>query len=252
MKIAVAGGTGTVGQYVVGAAQEAGHDVAVLSRSTGIDVATGAGLAQALKGTDVVIDVTNPGTLSARVATRFFEKSTGQMLAAGEAAGVKHHVMLSIVGIDSVNGGYYAGKLAHERAVEQSTRVPYTIVRASQFHEFPAQFLARMPGPIAYMPTGFLRPVAAREVGEYLVRVAQADPAGRAEDLVGPRDEILADMARRFLRQSGRKQRVLELRMPGRVGKAFASGVLRGTETANRGRIDFDSWLASPDSQIPR
>src|SRR5699024_9698309 len=163
-----------------------------------------------LDGVDAVIDVMNPGTLSARVATRFFTRSTARLLAAGEAAGVKHHVALSIVGIDGVEGGayagklaheravdqservpytvvgtrcvtrrtarvlaageaagakhhvalsivgidgveggYYAGKLAHERAVEQSERVPYTIVRAAQFHEFPAQFLARMPGPIA-------------------------------------------------------------------------------------------------------
>src|SRR5699024_7176486 len=212
---------------------------------------SGAGLARALTGIDALIDVTNPGTLSARVATRFFERSTAHMLAAGEAAGVQHHVALSIVGIDGVNSGYYAGKLAHERAVEQSERVPYTIVRASQFHEFPAQFLARMPGPIAYMPTSLLRPVAAREVGAYLVRVAQSDPAARAEDLVGPGDEVLADMARRYLRLAGRKQRVLEMRMPGSMGKAFASGVLRGTERATRGKITFDTWLASADSHIP-
>lgn len=251
MRIAVAGGTGIAGQYVVAAAREAGHDVAVMSRRAGVDVATGVGLTQALKGADVVIDVTNPGSLSARVATRFFERSTEQMLAAGEAAGVHHHVALSIVGIDGVDGGYYAGKLAQERAVEKSEGVPFTIVRAAQFHEFPAQFLARMRGPIAYLPTGLLRPVAAREVGEYLVRVAEAEPARRAADLVGPRDEVLADMARRFLRRAGKKQRVLEMRMPGRVGKAFASGVLRGTETATRAQLDFDTWLENPDSHLP-
>jgi len=248
MKIAVAGGTGTAGQYVVTAARDVGDEVTVLSRRTGVDVASGTGLARALEQVDAVIDVTNPGTLSARVATRFFTRSTARLLAAGAAAGVKHHVALSIVGIDGVEGGYYAGKLAHERAVEQSERVPYTIVRAAQFHEFPAQFLSRMPGPIAYLPTGLLRPVAAREVGEYLVRVAKREPAGRAADLVGPRDEVLADMARRYLRRAGKRQRVLELRMPGRVGRAFASGTLRGTDAALRARTDFATWLESPDS----
>src|SRR5699024_7774054 len=184
--------------------------------------------------------------LSARVATRFFTRSTARLLAAGEAAGVKHHVALSIVGIDGVEGGYYAGKLAHERAVEQSERVPYTIVRAAQFHEFPAQFLARMPGPIAYLPTGLLRPVAAREVGEYLVQVARGEPAGRAADLVGPRDEVLADIARRYLRRAGEKQRVLALRMPGRVGKAFAYGTLRGTDAALRARRETRLSLTWP------
>lgn len=250
MRVAVAGGTGTVGKYVVAACEKTGAEVVIVSRRTGVDVVSGEGLAQALEGVDVVIDVMSPGTLSKRVATRFFEQSSRQLLDAGQAAGAKHHVVLSIVGIDGVNGGYYAAKLAHESVVEQSARLPFTIVRASQFHELPTQFLARMPGPIAYMPTSLLRPVAAREVGEYLARIAQGEPAGRAPDLVGPKEESLAEMARRYLRRVGRKQRVLEMRMPGPVGKAFASGVLRGADTAIRGHIDFETWLASPDSQF--
>ena len=251
MRIAVAGGTGVVGRYAVEAAQEAGHDVVVLARSRGVDVLTGAGLDEALDGAlggvDAVIDASNSGpTLSAKKATAFFETATRNLLDAERRAGVGHHVALSIVGIDDIDASYYAGKLAQERSVAAGP-VPFTIARAGQFHEFAGQVMSGMRGPVALVPKLLMRPVAAREVGAHLVRVAEGGPVERTRDLVGPRDEVLVDVARRQLAFEGRRRAVLEVRLPGTYGRGLASGVLRGDAGALQGRISFDEWLRSAD-----
>ena len=246
MRIAVAGGTGVVGRHVAEAARGAGHDVVVLSRSAGADVITGAGVDAALQGVDAVIDVTNTTTLSAAKAVKFFETATRNLLDAENRAGVAHHVVLSIVGIDGIDASYYAGKLAQERAVAAGS-VPFTIARAAQFHEFAGQVLSGMSGPVAVVPKVLMRPVAAREVGEHLVRVAEAGATGRARDLVGPRDEVLVDVARRQLAFDGLRRRVLGVRLPGAYGKGLASGSLRGGADAAQGEVTFDEWLGSED-----
>lgn len=246
MRIAVAGGTGVVGRHVAEAARAAGHEVVVLSRSFGADVITGAGLDAALQGADAVIDVTNTTTLSAAKAVKFFETATRNLLAAESRAGVTHHVVLSIVGIGAIDASYYAGKLAQERAVAAGS-VPFTIARAAQFHEFAGQLLSGMSGPVAVMPKLLMRPVAAREVGKHLVRVAEAGAVGRARDLVGPRDEVLVDLARRQLAFDGVRRRVLGVRLPGAYWRGLASGALRGGADALQGRVTFDEWLRGED-----
>ena len=246
MRIIVAGGTGLVGRHVVSAAAERGHDVSALSRRSGIDVLTGTGLEDALAGADAVVDVTNLTTLSAKKATAFFETATRNLLAAEAAAGVGHHVALSIVGIDGIDAMYYAGKLAQERAVEAGN-VPFTIARAAQFHEFAGQLLAAMAGPVVVLPRALMRPVAAREVGAHLVSVAEGGPVRRAPDLVGPRDEELIDLGRRQLAFDGVRRLVLGLRFPGAYGRGLESGALRGGPEAVQGRITFDEWLHGPD-----
>jgi len=250
MKIAIAGGTGTVGVHTVRAGQDAGHDVLVLSRSSGVDVLTGAGLEPALRGVDAVIDVTNLTSLSARKAREFFTTGTRHLLDAEHRAGVGHHVALSIVGIDAIDASYYAGKIAQERAVAEGP-VPFTIARAAQFHEFAGQLLDGTPGPFALIPKAPIRPVAAREVGAHLVRVATAEPQRRARDLVGPREEDLAELARRQLAFDGIRRRVLEVRLPGAYGGGLASGSLRGGADALNGSITFDEWLRSDDHARP-
>lgn len=235
-----------VGRHVVEAASAAGHDVVVLSRTNGADVLTGVGLAERVEGADAVIDVANTTTLSAAKARAFFETSTRNLLDAESRGGVGHHVALSIVGIDGIEASYYAGKLAQERAVAAGG-VPFTIVRAGQFHEFAGQLLSRMSGPVAVMPKLLMRPVAAREVGAHLVRVAESGAVGRARDLVGPRDEVLADVARRQSAFDGLRRRVLEVRLPGAYGRGLASGSLRGGSDALQGEITFDEWLRGED-----
>lgn len=246
MRIAVAGGTGAVGRHTARAARERGHDVVVLSRADGVDVTTGRGLTAALRDVDTVVDVTNTTTFFARTSRRFFEAATHHLLAAGQANGVGHHVALSIVGIDGMDASYYAGKVAQERAV-RAGQVPYTITRAGQFHEYVGRLLSSQKGPVAVMPTAPMRPVAAREVGEHLVAVAEGGPVGRATDFVGPRDEELADLARRQLAYEGIRRRVWEVTLPLTYTRGLASGALRGGPDRIEARITFDDWLASED-----
>lgn len=240
-RVAVAGGTGVVGRHVVDRIRELGHEPVVLARSNGVDVATGTGLAVALAGADAVVDVTNVTTVSRRKAVRFFETATTNLLAAEQAAGVRHHVVLSIVGIDRVDFGYYIGKRRQEE-VALAGPVPASVLRATQFHEFAAQLLDR-GGPIALVPTMLSQPIAAREVGEALADLALADPSGLVPELAGPEQHRMADLVRRVRDARGSRRPVLSVRLPGRVGAAMANGGLLTTGDGPRGRQTFAEWL---------
>ncbi len=244
MRIAIAGGTGTVGRHTVTAAQEAGHETVVLSRSHGVNLVAGEGLEAALRGVDAVIDVTSIATLNEAKAVEFFTATTKQLLATAESAGVGHVVVLSIVGIDRVPHDYYAGKLAQERIVAASS-APWTILRATQFHEFAAQMFeqAKM-GPLHLAPIARVQPVAAQEVAERLVALAAGSPQGRARDLAGPREERLSEMVRAFARASGHRGWIPAMRVPTRQMRGMqAGGVLPGPD-ADRGRQTFSEWIA--------
>ena len=196
--MAVAGGTGVVGRKVVGALREQGVEVRVLSRATGVDLVTGVGLDRALDGVTAVVDVANTSTTNARRSLAFFEATTTNLLRAARRAGVDHHLALSIVGIDRVDLGYYAGKRRQEQLV-RAGEVPWTILRATQFHEFPAQVLSvTRKGPVAVVPRMRSQPVAARTVGTHLVDLAESRPGGTVE-LAGPDVHELPALARRWL-----------------------------------------------------
>jgi uncharacterized protein YbjT (DUF2867 family) len=246
MKIAVAGGTGAVGRHVVAHVREAGHEPVVLTRSAGHDLVSGEGLAGALAGVDAVIDVASVQTQSDTTSREFFGAVTRNLLAAEAAAGVGHHVALSIVGTDRAPYGYYAGKQLQEQLVAGGD-VPWTLLRATQFFEFAAQILSQTTfGPVALVPSMRSQPVAAREVAVRLVELAVDAPAGRVRDLAGPREVRMADLARRWLAANGRRTRVIEFPLPGAFGRAIRSGVLiPAPGTADLGTETFDEWLAA-------
>lgn len=247
MKIAVAGGTGTVGAHVSADARGRGHDVVLLTRSAGHDLRTGRGLAAALDGVDVVVDVSGEFTTSAARARTWFGTVTRALQSAEIAAGVPHHVALSIVGIDAIDSGYYAGKLEQERLIARAP-VPWSLLRATQFHEFAAQIVRTSSfGPLVLAPAAVLRPVAAREVATRLVDVAEAPPAGRVPDLRGPADEDLPGMVRRVLAADHDRRLVLRAALPGAFWAGMRSGALRGTDAARSGRVTFGEWLGSGD-----
>ncbi|TPW77580.1 SDR family oxidoreductase [Schumannella soli] len=249
MKIAIAGATGVVGRHTVAAAEAAGHEVVPLSRSAGHDILDAAATATALDDVQALIDVTSVATIKGRESVEFFERGTRALLEAERLAGVPHHVALSIVGIDDIDDGYYAGKLAQERVLTaEHGAVDWTVLRATQFHEFAEQTLVRATiGPVTVAPKALVRTVAAREVGARLAELAAGAPAGRASDLAGPEQASLADLMRQMLQHDGARRRLVEARLPGAFGRGMASGSLAGEPDADRGSITFDAWLDSAD-----
>jgi uncharacterized protein YbjT (DUF2867 family) len=242
MRVAVAGGTGLVGRYVVEELTAAGHHPVVLARSTGVNLVTGTGLDAALAGAEAVIDVSNVTTTSGKKAIAFFDRVAHTLLDAGEQAGVRHHVLLSIVGIDRVGLGYYQGKLRQENVLE-SGRTPWTVLRATQFHEFAQQTLDRVPGPLAVVPRMRTQPVAAREVAQHLVQLVQAPAQGMAPELAGPRVEQVVTMTGRLLRARHQRRLLLPVKMPGATGTAMTGDGLLPTGPGPRGSQTFDEWL---------
>jgi uncharacterized protein YbjT (DUF2867 family) len=243
MRIAIAGGTGTVGRHVTETARAAGHDVTVLSRSTGTDLTTGDGLAQALDGCDAVIDVSSRQTLSSRGSVEFFQTVTRNLLTAEREAGVPHHVALSIVGAAAIDDGYYAGKAAQERMLAASG-TGWSVLRATQFHEFAAQTAARARAlGVHVVPHMVSQPVAAAEVAEELVGIAAGVPQERAPDLAGPRVERMPDLVRRWLRATGSRHPVVAVPLPGRMGRGMRDGSVLPGAGARLGSQTFDEWL---------
>lgn len=244
MRIAVAGGAGVVGSHVVAVARGRGHDVVVLARSHGVDLLTGDGVAAAVEGADAVIDVVSVGTLDAQKSVAFFEATTRTLLDAEQAASVDHHLALSIVGADRAPERYYAGKRAQELTVERGGR-PWTILRATQFHEFAAQiYTSAKVGPLHLAPKMRTQPIAAREVAAHLVTLAEAGPAGYARELAGPREESLVDMIRGYARVRGREW-IPAISLPGAFGRAQRSGVLLPHESALLGIQTYAEWLTT-------
>ena len=241
--IAVAGGTGVLGSRIVEAVRSRGASPVVIARSQGIDLTTGAGLDPALEGVDAVIDASNVTTLRAGPAIAFFETVTRQLLEAEERAGVRHHVAVSIVGCDRVDVPYYLGKRRQEELVRDGA-VPWTIVRATQFHEFAGQLLDRSRGPVAVVPKMLTQPVAAHQLADLLVDTALGEPRGLAPDVGGPEQHQLPDLARRVVRSTGGRRKVLGVPVPGRAGRQIAEGGLLTGDGATVLDETFDTWLS--------
>jgi uncharacterized protein YbjT (DUF2867 family) len=180
--VVVAGATGAVGAPLVTGLRTLGCPVVPISRSAGVDLSTGTGLVAAMSGADTVVDVSNINTTRRRTAVAFFEQATHRLLRAAREAGARHYVILSIVGIDRVDYGYYQGKRAQEQIV-RSAELPHTILRATQFHEFAGQTLCRFQvGPAAFIPIMECRPVAAAEVADRPAEIVLAGPPARHAD----------------------------------------------------------------------
>jgi uncharacterized protein YbjT (DUF2867 family) len=251
MKVAVVGGTGLVGRYVVDALRRSGHEAVVVARSAGVDIRTGAGLTDSLAGAHSVVDVLNVAATEPDEARAFFGAATERLLAAEQQEGVQHHVLLSILGLDRVEGNaHYAGKRLQEELV-LAWSVPATILRAAMFHEF-----ARMVvdwtrrGDVASVPPLLIQPVAASDVGDVLARLATGEPQGRTIDLAGPEPQDLVDMARRTLAARGETVRLIPT-WRGPFGVEMAGEVLLPGPDAQLATTTFDDWLAVRARAIP-
>jgi uncharacterized protein YbjT (DUF2867 family) len=247
--VAVVGGTGTLGAPVVRELLARGTDVRVLSRKAAgvpagathrrVDLASGEGLTQALAGVDAVVDAAN----STKGAEEVLVAGTRRLLEAGAAAGVAHHLTISIIGIERVPLSYYRTKLAQEKAVE-SGPLPYSILRASQFPQL-LDMAFTAAARFGVRPTGAakIQPISPDIVAARLADAALADPAGRLPDIAGPRIQTLSELSRAWAAARGRHRLPLRLPAWGKMGKALAAGGLCNPAAATPGE-DFEEWLA--------
>ncbi|QMU72067.1 SDR family oxidoreductase [Streptacidiphilus sp. P02-A3a] len=209
MRFAVIGGTGRIGSRLVGVLNAAGHEAVPHARSTGVDLLTGAGLAQALAGAEVVIDVSQSPTTDDS-SRAFFQTTMDHLLAAAGAAGVGHVVLLSIVGVDQVPGlGYYRAKV-HQENLLKAGPIPYSIVRATQFFEFVEDVMGwTTDGDTVRLPATPMQPVAAADVTAALAEVALGDPLRGVRDIAGPDVFLLTELGRMTLAARGDGRRTV-------------------------------------------
>jgi uncharacterized protein YbjT (DUF2867 family) len=245
-KIAVAGATGRVGRHLVDILEAEGHEVAAISRSRGVDVITGDGLAEVLAGADAIVDAATGPSPEEQAATEFFTTAARNLQEAGQQAGVQRIVVVSIIGADRFSGGYGAAKVAHEVATF-SGPIPARVLRAAQFHEFVAQLMewgAR--GEVTYVPKMRTQLVAARTVAQALADLATpSNGAASSEppilEIAGPREERLAEMATLLAARRGDAARVEEASDPAQA--VYESGALLPGPGATLAGPTFEAWL---------
>lgn len=244
MKITVVGATGLIGAQVVELLGAAGHDVDAASRSSGVDAVSGDGVGAAFEGADVVVDVLNSPTLEPGPALEFFTASATTLLAEATKAGVRHYVVLSIVGVGSIEAdGYLHGKHLQEQLVADSG-VPYTIVRATQFHEFTGGIAdsLMLDGEVR-APDALIQPVAAAEVAGVVARVATEAPRNAVLNFGGPEKMSFAELARTVLAAQGKDLPVIVDPQATYFGVPLAHNSLVTDDGAELGTTRLSEWL---------
>ena len=245
MKIAIAGGTGTLGRLVAGELSRRGHEVRVLSRGAPeyrVDLTTGEGLGPALAGCDAVVDAANN---SSKHAAEILVEGSRRLLAAERAAGVGHHVGMSIVGCEQVPMSYFRVKAEQERVIEAGP-VPWSLVRATQFHEYVlATLTAGARWSVLPVPRARLQTIACAEVARVVAGVAEGAPRHGRVEIAGPEVADARDVARTWRSVTGRRVALVPVGLPGKLGRALRAGVLTTTRPAVRGTVTFADWLAA-------
>jgi uncharacterized protein YbjT (DUF2867 family) len=244
MKIVVIGGTGLIGSKLVEKLRGAGHDALAASPNSGVDTLTGEGLAEALDGAEVVVDVSNAPNWSDEAVMDFFLTSSRKLLAAEVAAGVGHHVALSVVGTDRLpDSGYFRAKLAQEEAIKAAT-VPYTIVRATQFFEFLGRVAdSNTDGETARIPPVLVQPEAADDVAAALAVATVGAPMNGIVELAGPERFRFDELTSRVLNANGDSRRVTADSSARYFGAELDDGSLIPGDDARIAPTRFEDWL---------
>jgi uncharacterized protein YbjT (DUF2867 family) len=253
MKVVVIGGTGLIGSKLVNQLREHGHEAVAAAPNTGVNTITGEGLAEVLKGASVVVDVSNAPSWDDAEVLKFFATSTRNLLTGESAAGVGHHVALSVVGTDRLSeSGYMRAKIAQEKLIKESS-IPYSIVHATQFFEF-LKGLAdiSMVGDKAHLPPVLFQPMASDDVARGIARIAAGPPINGIVEIAGPEQFRVDELVRRRL-VSLKDPREVVADSNARYGGARVSErtLLPGND-ARCGETRFETWLNQPASQIPK
>ena len=244
MKIVVIGGTGLIGSKTVSILRQASHDVLAASPKNGINSITGEGLKEAMAGADVVVDLANSPSFENKAVLEFFETSGRNLLAAEAAAGVKHHLALSIVGTDRTpDNGYFRAKAAQEKLIEASG-IPYTIVRATQFLEFLGAIAeSSVDGNLIRISPGAFQPIAADDVASLVADAALASPKNGTVDIAGPERAPFNEIIARYLKAVGDARQVVRDPQARYWGGLVDDRSLVPSGQARLGRINLEEWL---------
>src|SRR5262245_22148583 len=250
MKIVVIGGSGLIGKKLVPILSKRGHEAVSASPSSGVNTLTGEGLAEALKGARVVVDVANSPSFEDKAVLEFFKTSGRNLLAAEAVAGVRHHVALSVVGTDRLlASGYFRGKMAQEELIEAS-EIPYTIVRATQFFEFVGGIAhSAADEQTVRLPPALMQPIAADDVAAALADVALAEPLNDTVELAGPESIRMDELVQRFLKATGDARQVITDSQARYFGTPVNDQSLTPGDNPRIGPTRFADWLSRSNPQ---
>ncbi|WP_095192609.1 SDR family oxidoreductase [Pseudomonas sp. Irchel 3A7] len=253
MKIVVIGGTGLIGSKLVKNLRERGHEALAASPNTGVNSITREGLAQAMDGADIVVDVANAPVWEDQAVLEFFETSTRNLLAAEAAAGVRHHVALSIVGTERLpESGYFRAKVAQENLIKASP-VPYTILRATQFFEFVGGIAqAATVGEEIFLSPALIQPMASDDVAAVLTDVTLEAPVNGTVEVAGPEAMPLDELVRRFLRITQDARKVIPDVHARYFGAVLDDQSLTPGQHPRLGSIRFEDWLVQSMARAGR
>jgi uncharacterized protein YbjT (DUF2867 family) len=243
MKIVVIGGTGLIGSKTVAILRKRGHEVLAASPQSGVNTITGEGLKAAVAGAQVVIDLANSPSFEDKAVLEFFEASGRNLLAAEAAAGVQHHVALSIVGTDRSDNGYFRAKVAQEKLIEAS-KIPYTIIRSTQFLEFLRAIAnSSADGNTVRISPGLFQPIAADDVAAVVADVALAAPRNGIVEIAGPERAPFYEIVARYLKAVGDPRKVVSDPDAPYFGSRVLEHSLVPLGEARLGHIGIDEWL---------
>lgn len=252
MKIVVIGGSGLIGSKLVRKLREHDHDVVAASPESGVNTLTGEGLAEALDGADVVVDVSNSPSFEDAAVLKFFETSTGNLLKAEAAAGVGHHVALSVVGTDRLSeSGYFRAKIAQEKLIKSSS-IPYSIVHATQFFEFIKRIAdGSMEGNTVRLAPVLIQPMASEDVASAVGRVAIGAPVNGIVEVAGPEKFRLDELIRHFLSKHDDPREVITDPHARYFGAELGERTLVPGDDARLAETRFDDWLSQSVVSAP-
>ena len=253
MKIVIIGGTGLIGSKVVTKLREQGHEAVAAAPNTGVNTLTGEGLPEVMKGAAVAVDVSNSPSFEDAAVLNFFRTSTTNLLAAEKAAGVRHHVALSVVGTDRLTeSGYMRAKIAQEKLIEQSS-IPYTIVHATQFFEFIKGIAdGATTGDTVRLAPVLIQPMAAEDVATEVARVAVGAPLNGIVEVAGPEQFRLDDLVRQYLAARGDPRKVIADPRARYYGAELGERTLLPDNPTTIGDVKFEDWLSQQFASAPR
>jgi len=246
MKIVIIGGTGLIGSKTADRLRQQGHEVIAAAPSTGVNTITGEGLAETLENASVVIDLANSPSFEDKAVLEFFENSSRNLMSAELAAGVKHHIILSIVGAERLpDSGYMRAKIAQE-AIIKASGIPFTIVHSTQFMEFLGGVAGSATvGNTVRLSPAFIQPIASDDVADNMAQIATAQPVNGLVEISGPERFRLNELVARYLESTG-DARIVEAD-PNALyfGARLDDGSLVSDAKPRLGRITFDQWFAN-------